>query len=59
MDVVVNELHSTLDVVPDAALIDPAVLGRIVAAVTAELERREDGRAWAVEQRAAAPGEGT
>lgn len=56
MDVVVNHLHSTVDVLPDTALVDPAVLRRIVAAVTAELDRRDAERAWSARERSADPG---
>ena len=41
MDVVIDELHSTVDVVDDRALLAPETLERIVRAVLATLEREQ------------------
>ena len=55
MDIVVNELQSTVEVGAEEALVEPAVLRRIVAAVGAHLDAQRAGRAWEARERNANP----
>ncbi len=55
MDVVINELRSTVELTSDEALLDPAVMRQIVRAVASHLRDQDEARRW--EQREAnAPG---
>nr|WP_046284315.1 hypothetical protein [Mycobacterium sp. UM_NZ2] len=58
MDVVVNELQSTVEVVGEDALLGPAVLRTIVAAVRAQLREDEASLAWDARERSADGGWG-
>ncbi|WP_137148782.1 hypothetical protein [Mycolicibacterium sp. CR10] len=58
MDVVVNELQSTVEIVVDDALLDPAVLRGIVAAVRSALREDEAAKAWDARERSADGGWG-
>lgn len=51
MDVIINELQSTVELSSDEALLDPAVLRRIVRAVAEQLRDQDESRRW--EQREA------
>ncbi len=51
MDVIINELQSTVELSSDEALLDPAVLRRIVRAVAEQLRDQDEARRW--EQREA------
>jgi hypothetical protein len=53
MDVVVNELQSTVEIMSDDALLDPVVLRHIVTAVRAQLREDEASRAWDARERSA------
>jgi hypothetical protein len=55
MDIVVNDLQSTVEVGSEETLLDPAVMRRIVAAVGAHLQTQESGRAWEARERSANP----
>lgn len=55
MDIVVNDLQSTVEVGSEEALLDPKVLRRIVAAVGSHLQTQESGRAWEARERSASP----
>jgi hypothetical protein len=46
MDVVINEVRSTVELMSDDALLDPAVLRQIVRAVAAHLRDQDDARRW-------------
>jgi hypothetical protein len=51
MEVVINELTSTVEVAEDEGMLDPAVLRRIVQAVTSELRNEEENRRWEARER--------
>jgi hypothetical protein len=51
VEVVINELTSTVEVSEDEDLLDPAVLRRIVQAVTSELKSEEETRRWEARER--------
>jgi hypothetical protein len=51
MEVVINELTSTVEVAEDEGMLDPSVLRRIVQAVTSELKSEEDNRRWEARER--------
>lgn len=55
MDIVVNDLQSTVEVGAEEALLDPAVMRRIVSAVGVHLQSQESGRAWEARERSATP----
>jgi photosystem II stability/assembly factor-like uncharacterized protein len=55
MDIVVNDLQSTVEVGSEEALLDPALMRRIVHAVGAHLQTQEAGRAWEARERSANP----
>jgi photosystem II stability/assembly factor-like uncharacterized protein len=55
MDIVVNDLQSTVEVGAEEALLDPAVMRRIVSAVGAHLQTQEAGRTWEARERSASP----
>jgi hypothetical protein len=59
MDIVVNDLQSTVEVGSEETLLDPAVMRRIVHAVGAHLQAQEAGRAWEARERSANPTIGT
>jgi hypothetical protein len=59
MDIVVNDLQSTVEVGSEEALLDPALMRRIVHAVGAHLQTQEAGRAWEARERNANPTLGT
>jgi hypothetical protein len=56
MDVVINELTSTVEVASDEGLLDPAVLGRLVEEVRTRLREDEATRRWEQRERDPAPG---
>jgi hypothetical protein len=56
MDVVINELTSTVEMASDDGLLDPAVLGRLVEEVRERLREDEATRRW--EERERHPGAG-
>ena len=51
MDVIINELTSTVEVASEEALLDPALLRRLVQAVVARLRDDEAGRQWEAQER--------
>ena len=51
MEVVINELTSTVEVAEDEGMLDPAVLRRIVQAVTSALKSEEESRRWEARER--------
>lgn len=51
MDVVINELNSTVEVGGEEMALDPAVMRQIVRAVTAQLEEEEATRRWEARER--------
>jgi hypothetical protein len=51
MEVVINELTSTVEVTEDESMLDPVVLRRIVHAVTSELKNEEETRRWEARER--------
>jgi hypothetical protein len=51
MDVVINELTSTVEIAEDEDALDPLVLRRIVQAVTSELKADEETRRWEARER--------
>jgi hypothetical protein len=51
MDVVINELTSTVEVADEESALDPLVLRRIVRAVTSELKAEEETRRWEARER--------
>jgi hypothetical protein len=55
MDVIINEVRSTVELTSDEALLDPLVLRQVVRAVAAQLRDLDDSRRW-VEREARAPG---
>ena len=56
MDVVINELTSTVEVVSDDGLLDVAVLGRLVEEVRERLREDEATRRWEERERRPGPG---
>ena len=56
MDVIINELTSTVEVASDDGLLNPAVLGRLVEEVRKRLREDEATRRW--EERERHPGAG-
>jgi hypothetical protein len=56
MDVIINELTSTVEVASDEGLLDPAVLGRLVEEVRARLREDEATRTWERRERDPGPG---
>jgi hypothetical protein len=57
MDVVINELNSTIELTSDEGLVDPAVLRRVVRAVSESIREQEEGRRWQ-ERETGAPARG-
>jgi hypothetical protein len=55
MDVIVNEVTSTVEVASQDVLLDPAVLRRVVQAVAAHLREDEATRAWEAAERQFGP----
>jgi hypothetical protein len=55
MDVVINEVRSTVELTSDEALLDPQVLRQVVRAVAEHLRDRDEGRRWE-EREAHVPG---
>jgi hypothetical protein len=53
MEVVINELTSTVEVTDEESALDPLVLRRIVRAVTSELKHEEETRRWEARERRA------
>jgi hypothetical protein len=51
VDVIINEVTSTVEVAADEALLDPSVLRRVVQAVAAHLREEEATRQWEAQQR--------
>jgi hypothetical protein len=51
MDVIVNELTSTVEVTSEETLLDPAVLRRVVEAVSVRLRDAEAAREWEARER--------
>ena len=51
----INELHSTVEVGAEEALLDPAVLKLVVAAVRRDLDERESGQRWDARERSPQP----
>jgi hypothetical protein len=51
MDVIVNELTSTVEVTSEETLLDPAVLRRVVEAVSVRLRDAEAPREWEARKR--------
>jgi hypothetical protein len=56
MDVVIGELHSTVELGAEEALLDPAVVRVLVAAVRRELDDRDAARRWDARERSAEGG---
>jgi hypothetical protein len=46
LEVVINELTSTVEVSSDEAILEPAVLRRVLQAVRNELRDQDEGRRW-------------
>jgi len=46
LEILINELTSTVEVSSDESLLEPAVLRRILQAVRSELRDQEEGRRW-------------
>jgi hypothetical protein len=55
MDVMINEMHSTIEFGADQALLEPATLRLIVAAVRRDLDEREGAQRWEARERAVTP----
>ncbi len=55
MEIVINELTSTVEVSSDEAILEPAVLRRVLQAVRNELRDQEEGRRWEERESTAAP----
>ncbi len=55
MDVRINEMHSTIEFGAEQALLDPATLRLIVAAVQRDLDERAGAQRWEARERAVAP----
>jgi len=51
MDVIINDLTSTVEIASEEALLDPAVLRRVVQAVVTRLREDEATRQWEVQER--------
>ena len=51
MDVIINELTSTVEVASEEALLDPALMRRLVQAVVTQLRDEEAGREWEARER--------
>jgi len=51
MDVIVNELSSTVEVTSEEALLTPAVLRQVVEAVAVRIREEEAARAWEARER--------
>jgi hypothetical protein len=51
MEVVINELTSTVEVTSEETLLDPAVLRRVVEAVSTRLREVEATREWEARER--------
>ena len=55
MEIVINELTSTVEVTSDEAILEPAVLRRVLQAVRDELRDQEEGRRWVEREATASP----
>jgi len=51
MDVIINDLTSTVEIASEEALLDPAVLRRVVQAVVTRLREDEATRQWEAQER--------
>jgi hypothetical protein len=51
MDVIVNELTTTVEIAPEETLLDPALLRRVVQAVVTRLREDEATRRWEAGER--------
>jgi hypothetical protein len=51
MDVIVNELTTTVEIAPEETLLDPALLRRVVQAVVTRLREDEATRRWEAQER--------
>jgi hypothetical protein len=51
VDVIINDLTSTVEVASEETLLDPSVLRRIVRAVAARLREEDEVRRWEERER--------
>jgi hypothetical protein len=51
MDVIINDVTSTVEIASEEALLDPSVLRRVVQAVAARLRDDEATRQWEARER--------
>jgi hypothetical protein len=52
VEVIINELTSTVEVTPDDVLLDPAVIDQVARAVRARVQDDERSLAWERRERA-------
>ena len=55
MDIIINELDSTVEIASEEILLDPAVLRRVVSAVLSRLRDEETARRWDERERRPLP----
>jgi hypothetical protein len=55
MEILINELTSTVEVTSDEAWLEPAVLRRVVMAVRNELRDQDESRRWQEREASAMP----
>ncbi len=55
MEILINELTSTVEVTSEESWLEPSVLRRVVLAVRNELRDQDESRRWEEREAAAAP----